>query len=259
MPMKKSLLIMVLLTGVLIGCTPPEIPAPESTATLSPTFTPTITVEWFPPTETPTPFPTVTAAAAESSVPEKGEVIYSEEFKTLGDWLIPQTSRGEINLDRSRMNVVIREPNTYLAAVMGTPKFDDFFAEITVSPNLCQGKDEYGVLFRAAGNSSYYRYSLSCDGELRLDRVQGGEVAALQPWTSSASVPPAAPSESRLGILAESESLSFFINDVFQFSVVDSGIREGSMGIFARSVDGQAVTVSFSSLIVREVLSPQGG
>lgn len=250
------MLIMMLWAWVLAGCTSLATPQLQPTATISAAFTPTVTVEWFPPTETPTPFPPSTAAATESSYQDRGEIIFTEKFRTLDDWLIPRISRGEINLDRNRMNIIIREPNTYLSAVMESPRFDNFFAEITVNPNLCRGKDEYGVLFRAAGNSSYYRYSLSCDGELRMDRIQGGEVAALQPWTPSAAVPEAAPSESRLGILAESEKLSFYINDVFQFSVKDAGMREGTMGVFARSVGGQAVTVSFSNLIIREVPSP---
>jgi len=131
--------------------------------------------------------------------------------------------------------------------------FTDFYVEITARTNLCVGKDEYGLMFRAARNVSYYRYSLSCDGEVRLDRILNGVAFSPQDWLPSASVPTAAPGESRLGVWAKNSELHFFINGDYQFSVIDDQIALGSFGVFARSVGENAVTVSFTDLIVRDI------
>ena len=220
------------------------------------TLTPSPTVEWFPPTETPAPQPTPGTTSTPSLLDGVNGVVYSEIFRSLQGWMVPTTNRGEVNVDRSQINIVIREPGTYLAAVRENPEFDTYYVEITASPSLCQGKDEYGLLFQASGQNQYYRYGLSCDGELRLDRVSAGTVSAVQPWTPSSAVPRAAPSQSRLGVLVERERMSFFIDDALQFSVEERQFTSGTLGVFAHSRGETAVTVSFSGLIVRELEIP---
>jgi hypothetical protein len=63
-------------------------------------------------------------------------------------------------------------------------------------------------------------------------------------------VPPGAPSSSRLAVSAVGEEMSFFVNGKFQFTVSDPSISEGSIGVFARSMKENAVTVNFSELEV---------
>ena len=233
-------------------------PAPSPSAAVTPhTPTPTSTVDWFPPTDTPTPYATSQATPTTALLKDVGRVVFEEDFLSLQAWTLPQTQRGEINLDRGELNIIIKEPDSYLAAVRKQPELENFFLEITASPSLCQGKDEYGVLFRAAGQNTYYRFGLSCDGEARLDRILPGQVFSVQPWLSTASVPRGAPSESRLGILAVGDEISLFVDRTLQFRVTDGEIRRGTLGVFARSVGETAVTVGFSDLIVREVRSAQ--
>lgn len=252
--MKKSFFgLLLILQLAWAGCAQPA--APELVPSPSPSITPspTSTVEWFPATETPVPQPTAVITPTVPLLEGVGQILFRDDFSSLEDWLIPNTSRGEINLDRGQMNIIIREPKTYLTALRENPEFDSFYAEVEVSTSLCQGKDEYGVIFRAAGPGSYYRYALSCDGAVRLEKLVGGTAVALQPWTPSASVPPAAPSQSTLGILAEGDQLTLFIDQAKQFSVTDPELARGTMGVFARSTGETAVTVSFSKLVVREL------
>jgi hypothetical protein len=239
------------------GCAQPATPETPPSFTPSLTPYPTSTVEWFPATHTPTPPPSVVATPTVQLLEGVGSVAFREDFESLDEWMVPNTSRGEINLDRGQMNIIILEPQTYLTAIRESPEFDSFYAEVEVSTSLCQGKDEYGVIFRAAGPANYYRYALSCDGEVRLEKLVGGSAVALQPWTPSASVPPAAPSQTTLGILAEGDQLTLFIDQARQFSIADSELVRGTMGVYARSVSETAVTVSFSRFVVRELVSPE--
>ena len=63
-----------------------------------------------------------------------------------------------------------------------------------------------------------------------------------------------APSVSKIEVLALRNEIRVFINGDPQFTIVDQGLSLGSFGVFARSVGETAVTISFSDLIVREVI-----
>ena len=255
--MSRLFLYLVLILA-LASCSGAPAAVPEGTEVLLPTstLTPSATVEWFPPTDTPTPQPTPGTTPTPALLDGVDGVVFSESFISLGNWLVPTTNRGEINVDRNQLNIIIREPGSYLAAVRQEPELETYYVELTASPSLCQGKDEYGLLFQASGLDQYYRYGLSCEGELRLDRISGGTVSAVQPWTPSSAVPRAAPSQTQLGVLVEGDRMSFFIDDAFQFSVEERQLTSGTLGVFAHSRGATAVTVSFSDLIVRELETP---
>lgn len=232
-------------------------PVAQPTATSlpaeSPTATVTPTVVWFPPTSTHTPPPTRATTPTPLANLNLGEIIYQDPFHPGGSWSQPVTNRGEINFQDGRLNIIITEPATFLASLSDRDDFSDFYAEVTTRPSLCSGKDEYGVIFRAQGRERHYRFSLSCDGEVRLDRILGQNALSLQPWVKSASVPSAAPSESRIGIWAAGEEMRLFVNGTHQFTINDEELSGGALGLFARSVGETAVTVSFSDLVVYQV------
>lgn len=112
--------------------------------------------------------------------------------------------------------------------------------------------DEYGFLIRFTSSSNYDRIALTCDGQVRLDRVSAGTATALQPWMISGAFPPGAPGNTRLGVWAVGDELRVFINDIYQFSVRDSILKNGSVGVYARSTGANALTVLFSDLVIRQ-------
>jgi hypothetical protein len=224
------------------------------TPTFAPATYPTATVEWFPPTSTVEIQPTKQPTPTQTISTELGEVIFTDDFSDSEGWTVPQSGAGEINIGNGEANIIINESRTFLYGTLEKPDLSDFYAEITVSPILCAGRDEYGFLFRVIGRDQYYRFAISCDGEVRLDRITPGGGMILFPWTRSGSVPPGAPSVSKIAVLAEKDQLHLFINGDLQASVSDQQLKIGSFGIFARSTGESAVTVSFSDLIVRDVI-----
>lgn len=248
----KKLIPLLAVIG-LAACLPMVTPTPSPTLTSTSSPSPTFTEVWFPPTKTLKPAPTQVKTPLPTFYPGLGDIIFSDDFSSPGKWLVGDTGSGTVSVSDSELNLVINEPKAFLYSVLEEPQFSDFYVEITASPSLCAGKDEYGLMFRATGNVTYYRYSLSCDGEVRLDRLLSGTAFSPQDWLPSASVPSAAPGTSRLGVWAMGDKLRFFINDELQFTVSDSEISAGSLGVFARSSGDKAVTVSFTDLVVREV------
>ena len=252
-------LVIVLIYGslalVLSACLPKEtqIPFPSETPVLTSTLTPTETVVWFPATTTPTPFSTPVLTATEILKPEIGEIIFSEDFSSGDRWALGTSDAGSVALGKNELTIAISKPGTYIFTLRNEPILRDFYAEITASPTLCRALDEYGLLFRWGSMGDFYRYSLSCDGQVRLDRLTGGTAASPQPWMATGVVPPGAPKMNRLAVWVNGNEMRFFIDDNHQFTLSDPMLSSGLLGLFARSVGDNAVTVNFSDLVVHEV------
>jgi hypothetical protein len=247
------LIILLPLALVLTACIPAPQLTPLPTETAIPSETATPTVVWFPPTSTWTPIPTVESTPTPELRPGIGEIVIREDFSTAEGWTLGPMPQGSAGLGVNELTLAITQPKGYLSSVSEGLFLTDLYAEITVSPSICSGMDEYGMLVRYEAPGYFYRFSLSCNGQVRLDRIIGGTAGSPQPWLPSASVPSAAPSSSRLGVWIKGKEMRFFVNDEFQFEVHDSYLNGGTLGVFARSAGETAVTVSFSDLVVYRV------
>jgi len=250
-------LLLVLLVILLAGCLQQSTPLPlEPSATPQPTATPTGTVVWFPPTDTPTPFPTlVISPTLEIQPPSGGDVIFTDDFHDPSQWLLGQTETTSIALGNNVLTLALDQPGAYLYTLRDNPTLTDFYLEVTASPSLCRDGDEYGLLLRVSPTLDFYRFSLFCDGSVRLDKYYNGRASSPMPTTLSGSVPPGAPSSSRLAVWAKGKEMHFYINGEYQFDLKDPTLLQGNLGFFIRSAGDNAVTISFSDLIVRKAIS----
>jgi hypothetical protein len=240
----------------LSGCLAPNTPLPPSETPLVPSVTPTLTstIVWFPPTVTPTPFPTQPPPTLTPDLhPGLGEAILEDDFAAADPWLLSRAAVGNVALGKHELTIAIAAPKTYLFTLRQQPLLTDFYAEITASPTLCRGQDEYGLLVRVSPDQDYYRFSVSCDGQVRADRVYQGQATSPQPWMLSDAVFPGAPVVTKLAVWAVGKEMRFFVNDLYQFTVKDPLLPSGALGVFARSAGDLAVTVSFSDLRVYAV------
>jgi hypothetical protein len=250
--------VILLLSGsVISGClAAAELTQASSTqAPLVPTHTlnPTPTIVWFPPTPTFTPFPTQVVTPTAEMRTSLGQVLFSDNFSSTLNWSLPSTDEGTVAIDNGELSIAIPEDKAYIYAIRLKPQLDNFYIEITASPSLCAGLDEYGLLLRFTSPSNYDRLSLTCDGQVRFDRISAGTASALQAWMISGAFPPGAPGNTRLGVWAVRDELRVFINDIYQFSVRDPVSTSGSFGVYARSTGANSLTVLFSNLVVRQV------
>ncbi|MFH1635018.1 MAG: hypothetical protein ABIG63_13565 [Chloroflexota bacterium] len=249
----KGLVVLPFILIILTACLPAPPVTLLPTETPAPTRTPTPTVVWFPVTDTPASPPTVIPSLTPETRPGVGDILLTDDFSTSEHWLVGEMPKGSVALGVDELTLALIQPKGYIFSFRDQPTFDDFYLEITASPNLCTGLDEYGLLLRYNSPSDFYRFSLSCNGQTRLDRIVGGGAASPQPWMPSTSVPSAAPSSSRLGVWVVGQEMHFFINDEFQFAISDRMLARGMIGVFARSAGEMAVTVSFSDLVVRAI------
>ena len=243
----------IIITIFLGACIPIPVPTPISTETATPAPTLTPTVIWFPPTATHTAIPTLGLTQTSLSHIPTGQVLLQDNFRDISLWITGNPGNGTVALGIDELSLVITQPKSYLFSFRNEPIFSDFYLELTANPSLCAGLDEYGILFRYNSPADFYRYSLSCDGKTRLDKVVNGTAYSPQPWLESISVPRAVPTSLRMGVWVSGSEMQFYIDEGYQFTVTDRSLNDGLIGVFIRSTAENAVTVSFSDLVVYQV------
>lgn len=228
---------------------------PTYTPTLPvPSLTPTTTPVWFPATSTFTPRPTITPPASTPDPrPGIGQLILEDNFDDPTTWSSLAAENGSAAFGKSELTLITRSKRIYVYSVRSTPQFANFYAEITANPVFCRGLDEYGLLIRTTSASNTYRFSVSCDGQARLDRIYEGQASAIITWQFSPGIPPGGPSLVRLSVWASGDAMRFFINDNQLFEGRDPKLRAGNLGVFIRSASDETLTVNFSQLKVYEL------
>ncbi len=237
------------------ACVPVSAPLPTPTVTPTTTQTPTLTatIDWFPATETPTAPATLSPTATPELRTGISDLILQDDFSEAEAWSLGSTAQGSAALGLTELTLAIFQPRGAHAVFRSGPSLANFYLEVTASTSLCSGLDEYGLLLRSTSAIDFYRLALSCNGQLRFDRVIGGTASSPQPWLISAAVPSGAPAQVRLGVWAAGREFQIFIGDQYQFSTSDPMLISGSIGFFARAAGDTAVTVNFSDLAVWQV------
>jgi hypothetical protein len=248
-----SLSILLLLT--MAACLSDDTTVDESlwTPTPSPVPSPTVTIQWFPPTDTPQPVDTQVVEPTVDQRPGLEDELFSDQFETPARWNLSVSALGSMALGQNDLTLAVSQPKGTLISLRDGPVLEDFDLKVTTEASLCKQSDYYGILIRATSYQDFYRFTIGCNGMVRLDRVKGGFTVPLVNWSASGQVPPGAPVTLTLGVWARGRDLRFFINDVYQFSVTDAVFPRGRVGVFARSLGTTAVTVSFSNLVVHSL------
>lgn len=235
---------------LLVACLPLGSTPPTATPVPTDTPPPTPTIVWFPASATPTllAFPTYTATPEMS--PGIGPVALSDDFSDDSVWDTAVSNQGSAAISRERLTLAV-QPGVYLESFRRDMTFGDFYAEITARPSLCRADDSYGILVRGIG-LSYYRFILSCTGEVRTERVTAGVKLPIHEPVSSGDAPRGAPGEVRIGVWAVGSEIRLFLNGRYQFSINDRSFPSGALGVFVRAAD-HPMSVTFSDLTVYDV------
>jgi hypothetical protein len=236
--------------------------SPTPTLTPSPvlsTDTPTTTIVWFPPTNTPLEFPTQPVASTLEYHPGVGDLLFSDSFDQPELWNTSTSSLASAIVTRNRLVLSITGTGPVsINSLRSQPTVGDFYAEAMADVSLCSGKDQYGMAFRAAPGGNYYRYVINCNGQVRLERGNSGVTYPIQDWQPSGDATIGAPAQVRIGVWAAGSELRVFLNDHYQFTIRDPLFHTGTIGFFIYANGKTPITVSFSDLSVYSVfyLSP---
>lgn len=194
-------------------------------------------------------FPTNTSTPEMS--PGIGSVILNDDFSDASAWDTATSNPGTAAISRNRLTLAA-QPDVYLVSMNRDVILNDFYAEITARPSLCRGEDSYGIIIRSTG-TSFYRFTLTCDSMVSIERINSSVRLLMQPPTPSGDAPRGAPGEVRIGIWAMGSEMRLFLNGRFQFSITDPSSPSGAFGVFARGAGDTPVSVIFSDLTVYNV------
>lgn len=235
---------------LLVACLPLDSTPPTATPAPTETAIPTPTIVWFPPSATPTlsgiPIPT---AISETSL-GIGELIVSDDFSDESLWDTAVSDQASAAISNKRLSLAV-QPEVYLVSMRRELTLSDFYAEISARPSLCRGEDTYGIIIRRSG-ASFYRFFISCNGQLRAERIANDVRLSIQDPIPSGEVL-GAPGEVRIGIWAVGGEMRLFLNERYQFSVFERTFPSGAFGVFVRSAGENPVSITFSDLKVYEV------
>jgi hypothetical protein len=183
--------------------------------------------------------------------PGIGQTTLRDSFEDEALWDTAASNKGSASIDRGRLTLAV-QPEVYLFSLRHSLNVDDFYAEITARPNLCRGTDDYGLLIRAS-RVAYFRFSLSCNGMVQVDRISAGTRQSLQTPAPSGDAPRGSPGEVRIGVWADGPEMRLFLNGRYQLTVKNPAPRAGTIGVFVRSAGDTPVTVNFLDLTIQEI------
>jgi hypothetical protein len=249
----RRLFISLLLLGLplLVACLPlnpgstTEPPLPTETAL------PTSTIIWFPASATPTLKALPTYTATPEMNPGIGEQIINDNFLDEKLWDTANSNLASATIKNKHLTLAV-EPGVSIASLRRDVTLDNFYAEITARISLCRADDNYGIIIRSTGDS-FYRFILSCNGMVRVEKVKASVRLSNYDPVASGDVPPGAPGEVRIGMWAVGSEMRLFLNGRYQFSISDRTFPSGAFGVFAQSKGDTPVTVTFSDLKVYDV------
>ena len=253
-PRKLLWTLFLLAASLALGACSGQIPTPLPTSTPSTTPTVTATVQWFPATNTPTSLPVSSSVPTENMLPGIGDRLFADTFDQPDLWNTAISSVASAAVTGNRLLLSISGRGLPpIISLRSEPLLADFYAEATVNVDLCGSLDKYGLVFRASSVEDYYRFALNCNGQMRLERILSGLATPLGSWLSSGDVPTGAPATVKIGVWAVGNEMRFFLNDRFQFTVIDRFLSAGSLGFFAYASGTTPVTVAFTDLAVYSV------
>jgi hypothetical protein len=227
-------------TPTAIPVIPTEINTPISTETPI----------WFPPTEIPTEIPTIEVAPTENNRPGIGGELFVDNFDDATLWNETSNSGTNVSVIGNGINFVMSTPQRYLYSFRSQPILEDFYLELTANINLCEGDNEFGVLVRASVDPSFYRVAFNCEGNASVTLILPGSAQLVIPNEKFVFLPTNTPSSVKIGIWVKGDEISVFANDHYLFSIERARLYRGTIGLFARAIKEDAISVQFKELSV---------
>ena len=202
-------------------------PASSTTAFPSPTFIPSITPSptWIP----------------DDPRNDFGEPDWSANFNEKFTWYTFDEPTASIWMENGELLLSAKNSDIFDIWSLSWPNIDDFYLEYTfVVGERCIGEDRYGIVFRAPDPQSGYLFGVNCKGEFDLRYWDGKDFSEIVAWTASEYINIGGGAANRLGVRAEGESLSLYINGHQVNKIKDSSSSEGKFGAFIKAelIDG---------------------
>jgi hypothetical protein len=183
-------------------------------------------------------------------------VLFEEYFDSdINGWATgefeDEYSQNEITIEDGTytLGVTAKKP-TYIEKVLPNQKFSDFVLTLETTPHDIAEHYAYGVAFRENPDADTYTFEIRNDG-LYVVFVYDGEWRKLKDWSGAKAIKPGETNE--LKVIANGESLTFFVNGEELTTIKDDTLAEGQIGLIVDMFEEGPAAVDFDNLVVRRV------
>jgi len=200
-------------------------------ATQPPSPTPSATPEATP---TPPPAPTPTTNPSDPAL-SLGDPTWKDSLDTAKNFYLFENDQTKVEAEDGALALTGRNANGWLGwSLTYAQNPSDFFLEATFRTRTCAGSDLYGIVFRASKENAGYFFGVTCDGRYNLTyRDLNNDIQKELISIKAASAIQAGSDQiNRLGVFAQGDKISLYINGSLIDEVTDSTRSSGYFGAF---------------------------
>ncbi|MFC1936291.1 hypothetical protein ACFLYP_01345 [Chloroflexota bacterium] len=242
----------------------PAADQPQDTGA-APPAAPTDTL---PPTETYTPVPSLTATPTNTLVPSVTATLSDEDPRqSLGGpdfvdtfdqkyyWNEYSTSNYKTEIKSGKLFFTMFEPQFSSSWFLSSPEIEDYYLEVTAKTgDVCEGKDRYGLIFRAPDPNAGYIFTISCDGNYRLASWEKNEWKDLINWQEDDAIHTGPNQTNRIGVWVDGKVIKLYVNGVLIDDFEDNQLGgEAKYGLVLASAESDDFLVTFDDLMYWEL------
>jgi len=197
------------------------------------------------PTETPLPEATMTSTPEADPRVELGNSAWGAIFEDGTEtWYQYENDQSSAQVKDGMLVVTDFKANSYDSWSMSYPVASDFYLEVVFTTGeACEGKDRFGYIFRAPDPNQGYLFNVACDGSYQLRIWDGEKFTELIKWTVESHIIPGPDVTHRVGVMADGEVLSLYINGFKINEINDTTFKEGTFGINSAAAETEGFTV----------------
>ncbi len=219
------------------------IPLPT---TAIPTVSPT-------PTFTNTPIPSLTPTfIVEDPRTSLGPPTWQDNFDDARNWTLfdDVCFKSEIEGGKYIMTSKTSPPTTCWEVTW--PRIQNFYLETTsITTEVCEGTDRFGMIFRAPDPSQGYLFGITCDGSYGMARWDPEEKQwdYIVEFTPSEHINAGPNQTNRLGVKADNDRFGLYINGILVAEVNDDTYPdEGLIGYFIGATETDDFQVEYDEM-----------
>ena len=200
-------------------------------ATQPPSPTPSATPEATP---TPPPAPTPTTNPSDPAL-SLGDPTWKDSLDTAKNFYLFENDQTKVEAEDGALALTGRNANGWLGwSLTYAQNPSDFFLEATFRTRTCAGSDLYGIVFRASKENAGYFFGVTCDGRYNLTyRDLNNDIQKeLISMKAASAIQAGSDQINRLGVFAQGDKISLYINGSLIDEVTDSTRSSGYFGAF---------------------------
>ena len=200
-------------------------------ATQPPSPTPSATPEATP-TPPPTPTPTTNPSDPALSL---GDPTWKDSLDTAKNFYLFENDQTKVEAEDGALALTGRNANGWLGwSLTYAQNPSDFYLEATFRTRTCAGSDLYGIVFRASKENAGYFFGVTCDGRYNLTyRDLNNDIQKeLISMKAASAIQAGSDQINRLGVFAQGDKISLYINGSLIDEVTDSTRSSGYFGAF---------------------------